>query len=598
MKPLKILCVALSAAVLFAFTACKNGSDDDDTSSFVAVTSISGVSTSVLVNKPLTLTGTVNPANATNKTIIWSVTNPGTTNAVINENTLTATATGTVSVLATIKNGKTSNTDYTVSISIRIVPFVPVTSITGIPLTSYPGRNLSLTGTVNPSDATNKTISWSVENAGTTNASITGNSLTTTALGTVTVKATITNGLSETSDYTQTSDITIIEPPQSMQFVSDMKIGWNLGNTFDGHSNLMPSEGAWQSNRQVTRALIQAVADQGFGAVRIPVTWGQKLHTQLRYPVDSSDFTLTVPQIEALTLDAAWLNRIEEVAGWVNDAGMKAIINIHHDGADSSHWLSVKTAHLSGANKDKIDAIYRTLWTRIANKFKDTGDYLLFEAFNELHDGSWGNGNAAQHSRVNELNQIFVNTVRATGGENTNRFLVIPGWVTRPSVTVSALVLPADTVQDRLIVTIHYYDPYAFTGDASWSTWGSKANTTSSNNWANEPFVRNTFDSVRNKFINNGVPVIIGEYGAVRQSGAEGKAHRKYYMEYVTKYAHDCGFIPFYWDNGSEKAGGSEAFGLFSRVSPHVLLADAQDIITVMMKAVNDNYSLSSITPP
>ena len=598
MKPLKLLYIALSAAVIFAFTACKNGSEDNNDSSFIAVTSISGVPTSGLVNKPLTLTGTVNPANATNKTIIWSVANAGTTNAVINENILTATATGKVTVLATIRNGKSNNTDYTVGIPVTIAAFVPVTSITGVPPTGYIGRSLSLTGTVNPSNATNKTISWSVDNAGTTNASITGNTLTASALGTVTVKATITNGASETSDYTQTSAITITEPPQSMQFVSDMKIGWNLGNTFDGHSNLMPSEGAWQSGRTVTKALINAVAAQGFGAVRIPVTWGQKLHTQLRYSVDNAGFTLTVPQIEALTLDAAWLNRIEEVAGWVNDAGMKAIINIHHDGADSSYWLSVKTAHLSGTNKDKIDAIYRTLWTQIANKFKDTGDYLLFEAFNELHDGSWGDGNSAQRSRVNELNQIFVNTVRATGGENATRFLVIPGWVTRPSVTVSSLVLPVDTAQDRLIVTIHYYDPYAFTGDASWSTWGSKANTTSSNNWANEPFVRNTFDSVKNKFINNGVPVIIGEYGAVRQSSTEGKAHRKYYMEYVTKYAHDCGFIPFYWDNGSEKAGGSEAFGLFSRVSPHGLLADAQDIITVMMKAVNDNYSLSSITPP
>jgi endoglucanase len=597
MKPLKLLCFVLSAVALFGITTCNLFQDDEKDDSFVAVTSISDVPTSGLVNRPLTLTGTVNPDNATNKTIIWSVANAGTTNAVINENTLTAAAAGKVTVLATIKNGKSSNTDYTVGISVTIAAFVPVTSITGVPSTGYIGRSLTLTGTVNPSNATNKTISWSVDNAGTTGASITGNTLTTTALGTVTVKATVANGASETSDYTQTSAINIIEPPQSMKFVSDMKIGWNLGNTFDGHNNLMPSEGAWQSNRQVTRALIQAVADQGFGAVRIPITWGQKLHTQLRYPVDSSNFTLTVPQIEALTLDATWLNRVAEVAGWVNDAGMKAIINIHHDGADSSHWLSVKTDHLTGTNKAKIDAIYKTLWTQIANKFKDTDDYLLFEAFNELHDGKWGDGNTAQRNRVNELNQIFVTTVRATGGENTNRFLVIPGWVTRPSVTVSSLVLPTDTVQDRLIVTIHYYDPYDFTGNASWSTWGSKANTTS-NNWANEPFVRNTFNSVKTKFIDKGVPVIIGEYGAVRQSSAEGKAHRKYYMEYVTKHAHDCGFVPFYWDNGSEKAGGSEAFGLFSRVSPHGLLTDAQDILSVMMKAVNDDYSLSTITPP
>ncbi|MDR0455491.1 MAG: glycoside hydrolase family 5 protein [Treponema sp.] len=378
----------------------------------------------------------------------------------------------------------------------------------------------------------------------------------------------------------------------AMDFTASMKIGWNLGNTLDGHNNLMPGEGVWQSNRTVTPALLNAVKAQGFGAVRIPVTWGRKLHSELNK--NPSAINLTVEQIQNLTLDAAWLNRVAEIVGYVNNAGMKAIINIHHDGADSAHWLSVKSADLTGANKEKVDAVFITLWTQIAEKFRDTGKNLVFEAFNELHDGSWGNGTTAQRNRINELNRIFVDTVRATGGENSDRFLVIPGWVTRPSVTVSSLVLPSDPASDRLIVTVHFYDPYDFAGAATQQLWGDKA---FPGNWANEKNVRDTFNSVKNKFINNGIPVIIGEYGAVRQASAAGKAHRKYYMEYVTKYAHDCGMIPFYWDNGGA-GNGSEAFGLFNRASPHALLTDSADIIAVMMKAVNDTYALSSITPP
>ena len=360
-----------------------------------------------------------------------------------------------------------------------------------------------------------------------------------------------------------------------MEFVASMKIGWNLGNTMEAHNNMTPNETGWQGTK-TTQALMNGVAARGFGAVRIPVTWGTTIGDGPNY-----------------TIDAAWLNRVAEIVGYVGKAGMKAIINIHHDGADSAHWLSVKTADLTGAAKTEMDAKFTAVWKQIAQKFKDTGNFLLFEAFNELHDGSWGNGNTAQHNRVNELNQIFVNTVRAVGGENASRYLVIPGWVTRPIVTVSSLKLPTDTVKDKLIVTIHFYDPYNFTGDATQKVWGDKA---LPGNWANENNVRNTFNSVRDKFVKNNIPVIIGEYGAVNQSG-DAFAHRKYYMEYVTKHAHDCGFVPFYWDNAGF-GSGKEKFGLLRRGNGSAYDSNATEILGVMMKAVNQNYSLESITPP
>jgi aryl-phospho-beta-D-glucosidase BglC (GH1 family) len=367
----------------------------------------------------------------------------------------------------------------------------------------------------------------------------------------------------------------IANPSEAMRFTESMKIGWNLGNSLDAHNNLDPNETSW-GNPRVTQALMNGVAAQGFGAVRIPVTWGYVIDDEQDYAIE--DF---------------WLNRVAEVAGYVLNAGMKAIINIHHDGADSHYWLSVKHEDLTGPAKDAIDEQFTAVWRQIAQKFINTDENLLFEAFNELHDGSWGNGTATQHNRINELNQIFVNTVRAVGGENSRRYLVIPGWVTRPSVTVSSLVLPVDTVQNRLIVTFHYYDPYDFTGSASQKVWGSNAH---SGGWANESHVQSTFNSVRNRFINNGIPVIIGEYGAVNQSGDAFK-YRKYYMEYVTKYAHDCGFVPFYWDNGGF-GYGSEKFGLLSRSDGTPYDSNAGEILDVMMKAVNENYQLSSITAP
>ena len=179
---------------------------------FVPVTEITGVPTTATVGTPLTLTGVVAPANATNSApIVWTVVGTG---ATISGNTLTATAAGTVTVRATIANGLTATTDFTqdfaITVSAAAVTFVPVTSITGVPTTTVAGTPLALTGTVNPANATNRApIVWTVVNAGTTGATITGNMLNTNAAGTVTVRATIVNGLTATSNFTQDFDIVV-----------------------------------------------------------------------------------------------------------------------------------------------------------------------------------------------------------------------------------------------------------------------------------------------------------------------------------------------------------------------------------------------------
>jgi len=186
-----------------------SGGSSSGGSTFVSVTAITGVPTGGITGTPIALSGSVEPANATNKTIAWSVKSPGTTGASISGNTLTTTAAGTVAITATIANGQTASTPYTQDFYITIAnTFVPVTGITGVPSVASEGT-LYLSVTVAPTNATNKAITWSVKSAGTTNATISGNTLTTRAGGTVTITATIANGRTASTPYTQDFSITI-----------------------------------------------------------------------------------------------------------------------------------------------------------------------------------------------------------------------------------------------------------------------------------------------------------------------------------------------------------------------------------------------------
>jgi uncharacterized protein YjdB len=179
---------------------------------FVAVTDILGIPSTIQVEVPLTLTGTVIPSNAANKTIVWTVKEVGETGAVIENGTLTTTAPGTVTITATIANGAGESTPYTQDFDITVttepVPFVAVTGISGVPGTVTVGSELLLTGAVEPTDATNNIIVWTVKEAGTTGAVITDGTLTAATAGTVIVTATIVNGASESTPYTQDFDIT------------------------------------------------------------------------------------------------------------------------------------------------------------------------------------------------------------------------------------------------------------------------------------------------------------------------------------------------------------------------------------------------------
>jgi endoglucanase len=358
----------------------------------------------------------------------------------------------------------------------------------------------------------------------------------------------------------------------SAELVAELDLGWNLGNSLD----VPEGEAAW-GNPRVTPQLLAAVADAGFELVRIPVTWSKHTGGAPDYRIESR-----------------WLDRVEEVVGYAHAAGLYAIINIHHDGADGFEgveWLTLNDA--AGNTTPQNDALVRSrfvaVWKQIAGRFSDHGEELLFESMNEIHDG-YGDPNPRHLEFVNELNQAFVTLVRESGGNNAQRHLVVPGYNTNIDHTLKGFVAPTDPTPDRLILSVHYYDPYLFALQAQTHTWGNGA--PGRDDWGQEDFVVKQFDRLEATYVKQGLPVLIGEYGATHQ--ADYADYRRYYLEYVTKAAADRGILPVYWDNGGRGSGG-EKFGLFDRHTGKVI---HPKILEAMQRAATSDYSIDDIAKP
>jgi endoglucanase len=331
-----------------------------------------------------------------------------------------------------------------------------------------------------------------------------------------------------------------------------MQVGWNLGNQFEACVNGEPDETAW-GNPTVTQELIQTVADSGFKTIRIPVSYLKKIDDDDNY-----------------TIDEDWLDRIQEVVDYCYEAGLYIIINMHGDGYNTipGGWLLV-----NGEDQDYICEKYQAVWQQIAERFKDYDEHLIFESMNEEFDDTYGDPNPDYYANLNNYNQIFVDTVRATGGNNELRWLLIPGWNTNINYTVGdyGFKLPKDSAKDKLMVSVHYYDPYDFSLNENLSVtgWGLGGKRTA--NWGNEDYVEEQFQKLEDAFTSNNIPVVIGEYGAVYKTKdklwADEDSHR-YYLEYVTKSAKEHGIVPIYWDNGWD---GDYGFALFKRTTCEVL---------------------------
>lgn len=340
--------------------------------------------------------------------------------------------------------------------------------------------------------------------------------------------------------------------------------GWNLGNTLEPPSG----EGTW-NNPPVSQAMINAVADAGFNTIRIPVAWNSHANQTAPY-----------------TINASWLNRVKQVVDWSLAADLTVVINTHWDNG----WFE---NNITNSVNPTINAKMNSYWTQIANTFSGYDERLLFAAANEPSVDT-----AAEMATLSAYYQTFVNAVRGTGGNNASRWLVVQGPTTNIDLTNSLMnTLPTDPTEDRLAVEVHYYDPWQFAGleaDANWGNmfyfWGDEFNSATlpgrNATHSEEAWLLSQLQKMHNKFVSQGVPVILGEFGAMNRTGnsqltgTELERHlasRLYYHELIVETANSLGIAPFYWDNGWTGTNGS---GIFNRNSATVFDQDTVNALT------------------
>lgn len=313
----------------------------------------------------------------------------------------------------------------------------------------------------------------------------------------------------------------------ALELTSDIKVGWNLGNTLDATGGSGVSQETSWGNPKTTPELMQTVKDAGFNAVRIPTTWEKQMD-------------------ENSVISEDWFARVQEVVDYAYDLDMYVILNMHHE-----EWY-IPYAE----NEEEISAKLKTCWTQIAERFKGYDEHLIFEGMNEPRwkntEFEWNGGNDEGREVVNHLNQVFVDAVRATGGNNQYRFLMVcPYAANSGESALSALKLPED---DRLIVSVHAYIPYGFAlAENGTSKWlASKVGCTQDIDTLAEVLDR--------LFISKGQAVIIGECGAMNRENEE---YRAEWAEYYFGKFREIGIPCFWWDNGAFYSG--ETFGLFDR---------------------------------
>ncbi len=331
------------------------------------------------------------------------------------------------------------------------------------------------------------------------------------------------------ADYFTMRDITAAE------LVAEMNVGINIGNSFDSVGS---NETAW-GNPVVTRELIRSYRNAGFNTIRLPITW--------KYHMDGEG-----------NPNAAWLDRIQDVVDWILAEDMYCIINTHHE----QSWLNT-----NGSAMNSRRAIFQNLWTGIANKFIAYGDHLLFEGFNEIlkKEGDWSGASESDYQNANILSQAFVDAVRATGRNNKKRILISSTY--GAIKTTYGFVLPTDTVKDKLAVEFHSYDPQQL-------CFASGSRTTFNGN--DQLVIEDYCEEFYRQFVAKGVPVILGEFGAVNKGNTEERAK---YTEYVMKTCTQYGIKAVWWDNGTVESSGDD----FCIINRHNYNHEFPEIISALV---------------
>lgn len=356
-------------------------------------------------------------------------------------------------------------------------------------------------------------------------------------------------------------DTTSFEDLNQSQIVEAMGPGWNLGNQLESVTDNVPEETNW-GNPVITEKLIQSVKSAGFKSIRIPVSYFAKID-------DDKDYTI----------DSKWLDRVQEVVNYCIKNDLYAVINIHGDGYNTidGGWLLC-----NGKNQTEIKKKYKKVWKQIAERFKNYDEHLLFESMNEEFDGSYSEPNKEYYQNINDYNQIFVDTVRKTGDNNTKRWLIIPGWNTNIDYTAGdyGFKLPTDQYRDksidkeeqRIMISVHYYSPWDFCGGENGviTQWGNEADDPSkTSTTCDETYMKNQLNLMKTTFADKGYPVFIGEYGSIDKTSydSENEYYRAYFARKLCQLSRKNGCIPMYWDNGYN---GVHGFGLFDRTTCEV----------------------------
>jgi aryl-phospho-beta-D-glucosidase BglC (GH1 family) len=380
-------------------------------------------------------------------------------------------------------------------------------------------------------------LSQSMGTSGTATVKLTPHSNATGATRGGVLVVTATNGQSRQIIISQVSSIypsynTSPLTPDSIgmtstatQLMGNITVGWNIGNTLEATGG----ETGW-GNPPITAAYVNSMKNLGFNAVRLPCAWD--------FHVDNKS---------TAHIDTNWLNRVHEVVQYCVSNNLYVLLNIHWDGG----WLDCTA---TGASMDSINAKQKAFWEQIATKMRDFDEHLMFASANEPSPA-----NAAQMNVLLSYHQTFVNAVRSTGGHNSYRVLVVQG----PSDLMNSF--PVDPTPARMAYEEHNYTPFQFTlmsSDASWGDmfyyWGAGHHSViepdRNATWGEEDYLMTYFGNMKAKFVDKGIPFLMGEYGAYRRTIPKDlPTHNDavdYWITFNTKQAIAHGLKPFFWDIG------------------------------------------------
>lgn len=310
-----------------------------------------------------------------------------------------------------------------------------------------------------------------------------------------------------------------------IQFAAEMKTGWNLGNSLDAEG---PDETFW-GNPRITKEMVDAVANRGFTTLRLPVTW--RFHQG-----DAPNYAVEI----------AWLDRVEEVVNYARANDMYVIVNVHHD----DPWIIPTQAESEGV-KDRL----AKLWTQIAVRFRDYSDYVIFETLNEpRHENTpeeWSGGTVEGRDMVNAYHQVSLDAIRATGGNNETRKIMISTYAASTvPVAMDALIIPNN--DPNTMVSLHSYFPFPFTLEGTDTTWGSSQDRAD---------LLAEMNRIKTRFSDRGMAVVLGEWSSANQNNIEDRlAHAEYYSQLAA----ERGFASIWWDNGDTSAN-RDGLAIFDR---------------------------------